>query len=125
MARKMATDMYPMRRAVLAIGRKDANMNETKNDLQAKIKETKGLIERATTAHAFMKAVNKYFRKKGTCRGFSGMTEEKAIELNAQVNSTSNAPFNSKELADSNNDLRQLKERLMSLQDQRTEEVQS
>jgi len=98
-------------------------MNETKNDLQAKIKETKGLIERATTAHAFMKAVNKYFRKHGTCRGFSGITEEKAIELNAQVNSTSNAPFNSKELENSNNDLRQLKERLMSLQDQLAEET--
>ena len=96
-------------------------MNETKNELQAKINETKGLIKRATEAHAFMKAINKYFRKKGTCRGFLGITEEKAIALNAQVSRSSNAPFNSKELEDSNNDLRQLKERLMSLQDQLAE----
>jgi len=97
-------------------------MNRTeKSETQTKIKEVDGLIKQAMTAHTFMKQVNKYFRKRGTCRGFPGITEEKAIELNSRVSIRSNAPFNSKDLEDSNNDLRQLKERLMGLQDQLVE----
>jgi len=94
-------------------------MHQTdKTETRAKIKEVKDLIERAMTAHNFMKQVNKHFRKRGTCRGFPGITEEKAIELNARVTKNSNAPFNTRDLEDSNNDLRQLKERLSKLQDQ-------
>jgi len=91
-----------------------------KAELQAKIDETKILISRGMKAHAFMKKVNKYFRKNGTCRGFPGMEEEKAVELNARANNTYANPFSRKDLEESNYELGKLKERLMELQDQQT-----
>jgi|GEM_PF-7055684 len=96
-------------------------MDNSKTELQAKIAETKNLIARGVDAHGFMKQVNKYYRKRGTCKGFPDMTEEKAKELDAIALNKSNCPFNSRELEKSNKDLGQLKIRLMNLQDQQAE----
>ena len=93
-------------------------------ELQAKISETKDLVKRAMDAHARMKAINKYFRKNGTCRGFHGLSEKKAIALNSNLNAKNNAPFSRKELEDSNYDISKLKDRLMELQDKLSEGVQ-
>ena len=118
----MATDMYrTMQVAFITGNRKEANMSNQKIELKLQIDETKDLIVRGRNAHAFMKQVNKHYRKHGTCRGFHGMTEEKAKELDAQTIGRASCPFDSRELEKSNSDLGRLKVHLMKLQDQQTE----
>ena len=102
-------------------------MSDIKNgnaDLTAEINETKALLTRGINAHNNMKQVNKYYRKKGTCKGYPGLIEEQVLELDSRAIKKANCPFDSRELEKSNKDLAQLRNRLMCLQDQRAEAVQ-
>ena len=94
-------------------------------DLKAKIVETKSLLKRGMDAHQNMKQINKFYRKRGTCKGFPGMTDEKALELDAIAGNKANSPFSSREMEKSNYDIGCLKNRLMELQDQLVDEDES
>jgi len=90
----------------------------SKVERQAKIDKTKDLIVRGMNAHTFMKQVNKYYRKRGTCRGFPDLTDKKALELDARATNKANSPFNSRDLDESSKDLEALKTILTHYQDQ-------
>ena len=46
-------------------------------------------LEKCKKAQAYMKDVNAYYRKFGTCKGFPDMTDTTAVKLDAHVGSRS------------------------------------
>lgn len=71
-------------------------------------------LEKCKKAQAYMKDVNAYYRKFGTCKGFPDMTDTTAVKLDAHVGSRSwvTQPFDSYELTNNNSEIKRLEGRI-------------
>ncbi len=79
-------------------------------------------LEQAEKAQAYMKNVNAYYRKHGTCQGCEGMSDERAAELDDQVKngcSWERAPFPSYALSNNNQEIHRLRGRIRQLTEAR------
>ena len=75
-------------------------------------------LEICEKAQKYMKAVNAYFRKMGTCHGYPGMDDERANRLDQKIingYSWEKAPFVSYELSGNTAEIRRLKSRIAEL----------
>ncbi len=67
---------------------------------------------------SYMKAVNAYFRKHGTCKGYPDMSEVKAIELDLRVEkaySWEKKPYPSWALSNNNAEIKRLENRIAEI----------
>ena len=68
-----------------------------------------------------MKKVNKYYRRNKTCKGFPGISDERAAQLDEIVRKAppgqKAGPYNPKELNEARNLARRLKAQLQKMQD--------
>jgi hypothetical protein len=74
-------------------------------------------LERLQTKQAFMKNLNAYYRKYGTCRGCGGITDEQADKYDQAVKEGPpwcNAPFESFMLSNNSAEIRRIEKRLKS-----------
>ncbi len=68
---------------------------------------------------SYMKKVNAYYRKNGTMKGFEGISDEKAAEIDEAVKSDYSwitAPYAPYELSNNNAEINRLKKRIESLE---------
>ena len=75
-------------------------------------------LEKLQTKQTFMKNVNAYYRKYGTCRGCGGLTDERADKYDQAVKDGppwENAPFASFMLTNNSAEIRRIEKRLKSL----------
>ncbi len=75
-------------------------------------------LESCKESQAYMKEVNAYFRKHGTCKGYPGMLESKAAELDVRVQnaySWDKQPFPSWTLQNNNAEIKRLEKRINEL----------
>ena len=75
-------------------------------------------LERLQTQQTFMKNVNAYYRKYGTCRGCGGLTDERADKYDQAVKDGppwENTPFASFMLTNNSAEIRRIEKRLKSL----------
>jgi len=75
-------------------------------------------LEGLKTEQAYMKDVNAYFRKYGTCKGYPKMPDEKAAELDRKVEdaySWEKQPFPSYRLTNNNSVIKQTEKRITEL----------
>lgn len=75
-------------------------------------------LEDLQTAHTLMKNVNAYYRKYGTCRGCSGLSDDVAEELDRHVRDSPswvNSPFASYTLSLNNQEIHRIEDRLKQL----------
>jgi multiple sugar transport system permease protein len=87
----------------------------TSSDPQAIEKLTK-MLEQCKETQAHMKAVNDYYRKKGTCSGFPGMAEITAQELDARVQPYDKQPFGQRTTQNNNWDIKDIEERISEIE---------
>lgn len=72
-------------------------------------------LDACRKAQEHMKAVNAYFRKHGTCKGFPDMPEAAAAKLDVRVQnaySWDKQPFPSYELSNNNAEIKRLQKRI-------------
>lgn len=82
----------------------------------AKLKEK---LEKRQNLQSHMKKVNTYYRKNGTMKGFEGISDEKAAEIDEAVKngySWITAPYAPYELSNNNAEINRLKKRIASLE---------
>ena len=78
-------------------------------------------LEKLQTLHTYMKNVNAYYRKYGTCRGMDGITDEQADQYDEDVKSGRSwgMPFPSYALSNNNQEIHRLQNRLRRLKESR------
>ena len=78
-------------------------------------------LEERRTLQTYMKNVNAYYRKYGTCRGMDGITDEQADEFDADVKSGKSwgMPFPPYALSNNNQEIHRIEKRLKSLEEAR------
>lgn len=79
-------------------------------------------LEGLKKAQEFMKAINAYYRKNGTCHGMEGLSEEQAEELDQDVKngpSWVNVPFPTYSLSLNNKEIHRIQDRLKKLTEAR------
>ncbi len=82
------------------------------------VKKLKLKIEQLEKEQKFAKALNRYYKKHGTCVGFESLDEKKALEIDAQIKeaySWEQKPFPSYELTSINNKIKRAKARIVEL----------
>lgn len=82
------------------------------------IEKLQDKLEKLLINQTFMKELNKYYRKNGTCIGFEDMTEETALKYDAEVEraySWEKQPFPSYELTSINNKIKRINQRITEL----------
>lgn len=75
-------------------------------------------LEKCQEKQDFMKKVNAYYKKNGTCLGCEGLTEQQARKLDIDVQtgySWEKQPFPSFKLTNNNSEIRRLKKRIEQL----------
>lgn len=80
-------------------------------------------LEKCQSEQEFMKKVNSYYRKNGTCIGCEGVTNELAIKLDDSAKngySWEKQPFPSYHLTNNNAEIRRLKKRVEQLTQDKT-----
>ena len=81
--------------------------------------ELKEKLQQRQEQQSYMKKVNAYYRKNGTMKGFEGISDEKAAEIDEAVKSDYswiNAPYAPYELSNNNAEINRLKKRIESLE---------
>ncbi len=103
---------YYERRAQAAENNTDISSDDP--DAIAKLTEK---LERLQKRQEYMKAVNAYYKKNGTCRGFPGLTDEEADKLEDGMNchSWDKKPFFSATLSNNNQKINATKKRIQKL----------
>jgi len=71
-------------------------------------------LEACQEKQEYMKAVNTYYRRYGTCKGFSELTDTQAEKIEASIanHSWDSQPFPSYELQNNNQEINRLKKRI-------------
>jgi hypothetical protein len=93
--------------------------NAISSDDPEAIEKLEQKIERLKKKQAFMKGVNKYYRKHKTCVGFDGLSDEKAQEFDASMKkaySWETAPFPAYKLTSINQRIKATQARIEKLQ---------
>ena len=75
-------------------------------------------LERLKAMQEFMKAVNAFYRKHGTCHGMEGLSEKQAEKLDQNVKNCPirvNVPFASFSLSNNNKEIHRIQDRLKQL----------
>lgn len=75
-------------------------------------------LEGLKAAQEFMKTVNAFYRKHGTCHGMDGLSEEQAEKLDQDVKNSPlrvNVPFPSFALSNNNKEIHRIQDRLKQL----------
>ena len=74
-------------------------------------------LEGLQASQEYMKAVNAYYKKNGTCRGFPGLSDEAADKLEAgmQYHPWDKKPFASAALSNNNQNINAVKKRIQKL----------
>lgn len=81
------------------------------------LEQLRAKLEKAETRQARMKETNAYYRKHKTLKGFKGITDEKATELDETIkNSLYGVPFAPYELTNNNAIIRNTKSRIEQLE---------
>ena len=85
------------------------------------IEKLEAKLEQRRTLQTYMKNVNAYYRKYGTCRGMDGITDEQADKFDADVKSglSWGLPFPSYALSNNNQEIHRLEARLRRLKESR------
>ena len=85
------------------------------------IEKLEAKLEQRRTLQTYMKNVNAYYRKYGTCRGMDGITDEQADKFDADVKSglSWGLPFPSYALSNNNQEIHRLEARLQRLKESR------
>ena len=85
------------------------------------IEKLREKLEERRTLQTYMKNVNAYYRKYGTCRGMDGITDEQADEFDADVKSGTSwgMPFPPYALSNNNQEIHRIEKRLKSLEEAR------
>lgn len=77
-------------------------------------------LEACEKRQTFMKEVNAYFRKFGTCKGCPGVSDEMAAKIDAKIESSSYSwdkqPFASYELTNNNSEIKRIRQRINELE---------
>ena len=93
-----------------------------REDPQA-IEKLQEKLKKCEETQAYMKAVNAYYRKNGTCHGYPGMSEQLAEEYDQSVKvngySWERSPFSSYELSGMSAEIRRIKERIKDISESR------
>lgn len=79
-------------------------------------------LERLQSAQARMKRINAYYRKNGTCKGFPDLPDDRAAELDQQVEdgySWEKSPYPAYILSNNNQEINRLKKRIQKLTEAR------
>ena len=79
-------------------------------------------LEKHQTLQTYMKNVNAYYRKNGTCRGMEGISDEQAAEFDEAVKNGfawEKAPFPAYALSNNNQEIHRLQNRLRRLKEAR------
>lgn len=85
-------------------------------DAVTKLKEK---LQKLQDFQSYMKKVNAYYRKNGTMKGFEGISDEKAAEIDEAVKSGyswESAPYAAYRLSNNNAEINRLKKRIASLE---------
>ncbi|MDO4563927.1 MAG: DUF3560 domain-containing protein [Clostridia bacterium] len=85
-------------------------------DAVTKLKEK---LQKLQDFQSYMKKVNAYYRKNGTMKGFEGISDEKAAEIDEAVKSGyswETAPYAAYRLSNNNAEINRLKKRIASLE---------
>lgn len=103
---------YYERRAQAA----EENTAISSDDPEAIVKLTEKL-ERLKQSQEFMKAVNAYYKKNGTCQGFPGLSDEEAAKLEdgMKYHPWDRKPFASASLSNNNQNINTTKKRIQQL----------
>lgn len=75
-------------------------------------------LENLRDTQAFMKTVNAYYRKNGTCNGCEGLSDERAAQIDQAVKDGPpwvNAPFAPYELSNNNQEIHRVQDRIKHL----------
>lgn len=77
-------------------------------------------LEACEKRQAYMKEVNAYYRKFGTCQGCPAVSDEMAAKIDAKIESSSYSwdkqPFASYELTNNNSEIKRIKQRIDELE---------
>ena len=95
----------------------ESNTAISSDDPEAVRKLTEKL-EKLQTVQTYMKNLNAYYRKFGTCRGANGLSDEQADKYDQEVKNGApweNAPFPSYALSNNSAEIRRIEKRLKSL----------
>ena len=83
------------------------------------VTKLKDKLEKLQNFQSHMKTVNAYYRKNGTMKGFEGISDEKAAEIDESVKndySWITAPYAPYELSNNNAEINRLKKRIAALE---------
>lgn len=92
--------------------------NAIKSDDPQAIEKLTEKLTVCEQSQAYMKEVNAYYRKMGTCKGCPDVSDDFAAKLNHKVEhgySWEKSPFSSYELTNNNEEIRRLKSRIKEL----------
>ncbi|MDO4563348.1 MAG: DUF3560 domain-containing protein [Clostridia bacterium] len=95
------------------------NNNAISSDDPEAIQKLKAKLETLEAWHEEMKAVNKFYRKHGTCVGYEGLSKEQAEKYDADVEkgySWEKQPFPSFHLTNNLSSIKQVKDRIKELE---------
>lgn len=99
-----------------------ANNTAISSDDPEAVTKLREKLEKLQTKQTFMKNLNAYYRKYGTCRGCGGLNDEQADRYDQAVKDGSpwcNVPFESFMLSNNNAEIRRIEKHLKSLTEAR------
>ena len=95
------------------------NNNAISSDDPEAVTKLKDKLEKLQKSQSYMKTVNAYYRKNGTMKGFEGISDEKAAEIDEAVKNNYSwitAPYAPYELSNNNAEINRLKKRIAALE---------
>lgn len=84
------------------------------NDPQA-VEKLTAKLEKCRELQTYMKDVNAYYRKNGTCKGYPDMPDITAAKLDDGIRLYENQPFSSYTLTNNNSEIRRLEKRIVEI----------
>lgn len=94
------------------------NNNTISSDDPKAIEKLTEKLQKCEESQDFMKKVNTYYRKNGTCVGCEGLTEQQALKLDERVEtaySWEKQPFPPYKLTNNNSEIHRIKKRIESI----------
>lgn len=94
------------------------NNNAISSDDPKAIEKLTEKLQKCEESQDFMKKVNTYYRKNGTCVGCEGLTEQQALKLDERVEtaySWEKQPFPPYKLTNNNSEIHRIKKRIESI----------